>query len=134
MRLTIKPFIQLLLLSSFVLLVACAGKYDDPEISLPAQSVNVSNDPDLLLNQCRNVGIVIGYGASENETLNDIRHQASIKFDANTLVILELESFYQKQRLSNYLRTPILTAPKGTKKYYYIDAFTFKAKGKAYIC
>lgn len=134
MPLPIKHTLHLLILSSLFVLAACAGKYEDPELSTEAKGVNIIASDSNTLNYCQHVGPVIGYGSSENETRNDIRHQASTHHNANTLVLLELNNFYQKTRLSNYLRTPELTAPKGTKKYYYIDAFTFKAKGQAYIC
>ena len=58
----------------------------------------------------------------------------TITHEANAVLLDNVETFYQNERIQNYLRTPIMKAPFGTNKYYYEDAFTLKATGTAYRC
>lgn len=75
-----------------------------------------------------------GYGSSELEAQYDLAHQAQEEYTADSLLLLKVQDFTQDVRLSNYLRTPELKAPKPATYFYYEDPFTIKATGKALRC
>lgn len=124
---------KLLLCSLLINLVACASLEEHPEPSEEAAAVLLTEEKDHL-HSCLKLKKVVGYGTFDDEVHNDIRHQAAVKQQANAVLLLETNVFYQNQRLSNYLRTPKMDAPYATTKYYFEDAFTLKAKGIAYRC
>ncbi|NRB39122.1 MAG: hypothetical protein HRU20_11745 [Pseudomonadales bacterium] len=119
--------------TSFLLLASCSNVEEHPQPSTEAAAVLLTKEPGLLKN-CKLQGAVIGYGTFDDEVKNDLRHQAAVKYQADTVLLATIKTYYQTQRLENYLRTPTMKAPKATNQYYYEDAFTLKAKGTAYRC
>ena len=114
-------------------LLGCSGLEEHPAPSEAAAKVILSEDYQQF-QHCQALNAVMGYGSFDTEARNDIRHQAAITHKANAVLLDNVETFYQNERIQNYLRTPIMKAPFGTNKYYYEDAFTLKATGTAYRC
>ena len=116
----------------FSLLIVACGSI--PELTEEGASVTLMSSSQSKAKNCRYVGEVVGYGNSEDEAINDIRHEAKTEFKATHVLIKNLKTFVQDERLSNYHRTPELKAPKATRAYYYADPFDQMAKGNAYQC
>lgn len=125
MKITTISFIVLLLAS-------CSSIQISPE----GEQVNVAinTDTTTLDNQCKMLGSVAGFGSSKEEAQYDLRHNAKINYNANTVVITTLELFYQTERMTNYHRRPTLVLSRASFEYTYKDAFTLQALGMAYLC
>jgi len=114
---------------------ACSGLDKNPELSEQGQVVELLEAGGEFPADCRRLGKVYGYGTFETEALNDLRHNAAEEKGANAVGLIYLKDYFQNKRITNYLRTPELKqVRKGTTNYKYDDAFTFKAKGEAFIC
>ncbi len=124
---------RLLLFSLPFFFIACSQIEEHPEPSEEAKTVFLSEDLQAFEN-CQVGQRSYGYGTFDTEALNDLRHQVAVNDKANAVLLIKTEVYFQNKRITNYLRTPELHAPKATKDYYYEDAFTLRAKGIAYLC
>ena len=126
-------YLRCILLGTVITISACSNVEEHPEPSEEAETVSLSDDLNYFKN-CQEGQRLYGFGSFDTEALNDLRHQAAIKYKANAVLHIKTQIYYQNKRISNYLRTPQLRAPKATKDYYYQDAFTLRAKGITYLC
>ena len=121
---------SVLILCLAILLAGCSSL----EISSEGAKVAVKADSPELARQCKMLGAVEGYGADEEEAEFDIRHNAKVDHSANAVVINVYKTFYQTQRMRNYIRRPELKKKAGTRDFYYENGFTIQATGMAYRC
>ncbi len=113
-----------------LILIGCSSIKISPE----GEQVSFNTDKPYLEKNCKRLGKVEGYGSSEDEVRFDLRHNAKVEKNANTLRITTLKHFHQSTRMRNYIRRPELIRLRSTSQYEYVEGFSLRATGIAYLC